>query len=52
MEDNAKEWSYQVLRYEIIEVDKLWPVILKFIEYIASRKEENNPDDDKELPKE
>lgn len=41
-----------MLRYEIVEVDKLQPVILKFMEYTASKKQEDNPVDDKELPKE
>lgn len=52
LEDNAKEWSNQVLRYEIIEIDKLRPVMLKLIEYTASKRQEDNPAKDEELPKE
>lgn len=43
LEDNAKKWSYQVLQYEIVEIDKLQVVILKFIEYIDSKKQEDSP---------
>lgn len=52
LKDNAKEWSYQMLRYEIIEIDKLQPVILKFMEYAASNKQQDSPATNEELPKE
>lgn len=52
IEDNAKEWSYRMLRYKIIEVEKLQPIILKFMEYTALKKKEDNPIDNEELPKE
>lgn len=43
LEDNSKEWSYQVLWSKIMEVKKIQPVILKFMEYATLKKWEDNP---------